>query len=168
MNDVANAILDAADRRMRRGGFNGFSFREIAQDVGVKSSSVHYHFPTKEALAAAVIGRYVDRLVAYVEAQAGRDPLEVWLRAFRHTLTSAGAPCVCPVLAAAALDLPPVVAAEVRRFFTTSLGLLAGHGFAPDEAELILSTCMGAMVMAGALGDAGHFDRATAALRARL
>ena len=47
MNEIAAAIMDAAERRMRIGGFNGFSFREIAADVGVKSSSVHYHFPTK-------------------------------------------------------------------------------------------------------------------------
>src|ERR1700720_895295 len=50
MRDVKTAILDAAERRMQIGGFGGFSFREIAADVGIKSSSVHYHFPTKENL----------------------------------------------------------------------------------------------------------------------
>jgi len=30
MSDVAAAIMDAAERRMRKGGFSGFSFREIA------------------------------------------------------------------------------------------------------------------------------------------
>jgi len=59
MSDVNTAILDAAEARMRLGGFNGFSFR----DVGVKSSSVHYHFPTKETLAAAVIHRYTDKAI---------------------------------------------------------------------------------------------------------
>jgi TetR/AcrR family transcriptional repressor of nem operon len=54
MSDVKTAIMDAAERRMQLGGFGGFSFREIAADVGIKSSSVHYHFPTKEDLAAAV------------------------------------------------------------------------------------------------------------------
>jgi AcrR family transcriptional regulator len=43
--------------RQREIGFNGFSFREIATDVGVKSSSVYYHFQTMD-LAAAVIQRY--------------------------------------------------------------------------------------------------------------
>ena len=57
MSDIKTAIMDAAERRMQLGGFGGFSFRELAADVGVKSSSVHYHFPTKEALAAAVIRR---------------------------------------------------------------------------------------------------------------
>ena len=41
MSDVKTAIMDAAERRMQLGGFGGFSFREIAADVGIKSSSVH-------------------------------------------------------------------------------------------------------------------------------
>ncbi len=45
MKDVKTQIVDAAERRMQRGGFGGFSFREIAADVGIKSSSVHHHFP---------------------------------------------------------------------------------------------------------------------------
>ncbi len=59
---IAELIMDAAEPRMRGAGFNGFSFREIADDVGIQSSSVHYHFPTKEKLAAAVVHRYGDRL----------------------------------------------------------------------------------------------------------
>ena len=67
MSEVAQALMDAAERRMRIGGFNAFSFREIAADVGVKSSSVHYHFPTKEKLAAAVIHRYTDEVAELID-----------------------------------------------------------------------------------------------------
>ena len=63
MNDVFVAIMDAAERRMRSGGFNGFSFRDIADDVGVKSSSVHYHFPTKDALVAEAYRSFNNELV---------------------------------------------------------------------------------------------------------
>ena len=75
MRDVKTAILDAAERRMQIGGFGGFSFREIAADVGIKSSSVHYHFPTKENLAAAVIRRWPKR------------PLNLSTRNWRETQT---------------------------------------------------------------------------------
>src|ERR1700737_89753 len=74
MSDVAAAIMDAAERRMRKGGFNGFSFREIAVDVGVKSSSVHYHFPTKENLAAAVIQRYTAQTADLIERELQKEP----------------------------------------------------------------------------------------------
>jgi TetR/AcrR family transcriptional repressor of nem operon len=74
MSDVAAAIMDAAERRMRKGGFSGFSFREIAADVGVKSSSVHYHFPTKENLAAAVIQRYTAQTADLIERELQKEP----------------------------------------------------------------------------------------------
>ena len=67
MSDVKTAIIDAAERRMQLGGFGGFSFREIAADVGIKSSSVHYHFPTKEDLAAAVIRRWAEETSKFID-----------------------------------------------------------------------------------------------------
>jgi AcrR family transcriptional regulator len=78
MSDMKTEIMDAAERRMQAGGFGGFSFREIAADVGIKSSSVHYHFPTKEDLAAAVIrrwaGRSLDKARPLFEAEVRRRP----------------------------------------------------------------------------------------------
>src|SRR6476661_5042238 len=100
MSEVAHDIMDAAERRMRIGGFNSFSFREIAADVGVKSSSVHYHFPTKEKLAAAVIHRYTDEVAELIDKELATDadPAKVWTRAFRGTLHSAERMCPCTVL----------------------------------------------------------------------
>ena len=74
MTDVKIAIMDAAERRMQQGGFGGFSFREIAADVGIKSSSVHYHFPTKENLAAAVIRRWAERTSERIEKRLRKNP----------------------------------------------------------------------------------------------
>ena len=61
--NTVEAIMDAAERRIRELGYNGFSFRDIAADVGIKSASVHHHFPTKPALAAVPGG------VANVDSQ---------------------------------------------------------------------------------------------------
>ena len=73
MDDAKTAIMNAAERRMQLGGFNGFSFREIAADIGIKSSSVHYHFPTKEDLAAAVIRRWSGRTSKNIDAALEKD-----------------------------------------------------------------------------------------------
>jgi TetR/AcrR family transcriptional repressor of nem operon len=161
MNDVSIGILDAAEQRMRAGGFNGFSFREIAADVGVKSSSVHYHFPTKENLAAAVVRRYTETFAERVEALAGDepDPVKRWARAFRSTLIDKRM-CPCTVLGAAALDLPPQVAMEIKHFYKTALELMAADGFSQSRASELLATLTGAMVMANALDDFAVFDSA--------
>ncbi len=171
MTDVATAIMDAAERRMRIGGFNGFSFREIAVDVGVKSSSVHYHFPTKENLAAAVIRRYTDEVAELIDRELATepDPVKVWTRAFRGTLHSKERMCPCTVLAAGSLALPPEVAVEVKRYFKMCLDKLVAGGLSANSAAELLATITGAMVVANALNDTAAYDRATSELiRARV
>ena len=61
--------MDLAEAHIRHRGYGGFSFRELAAEIGIKSASVHHHFPTKAAMAAAVARRYGDRFLAAVAAQ---------------------------------------------------------------------------------------------------
>ena len=166
MSEMANAILDAAERRIRQGGYEAFSFREIAADVGVKSSSVHYHFPTKDDLAAAVIRRYTDLVVEHLDEALTKtsDPIKVWTEALGGTVHSKDRMCPATLLGAAAQDLPPKVALEVRRFFQMHLDKLAELGLSPGAAAELISTLMGAMVVATALGEPSCYDRATAEL----
>lgn len=168
MSDVNTAIMDAAEQRMRAGGFHGFSFREIAADVGIKSSSVHYHFPTKEKLAAAVVRRYTAAIAERVDGLAGDEPdaIKRWTKAFRSTLIDKRM-CPCVVLAAGAIDLPPEVAGEIQRFYKVTLEMMAADGLANSTASEFLATITGAMVIANALGDASEFDRATSDLMAK-
>jgi TetR/AcrR family transcriptional repressor of nem operon len=107
VSDTADAIMDAAERRIRDAGYSGFSFREIAADVGVKSASVHYHFATKESLGASVARRYTQRFMSSVEREVsgGRDVIEAWVQAFRRSLYDDGKMCLCGALAATSQDL---------------------------------------------------------------
>ncbi len=163
MSDVATSIMDAAEQRMRLGGFNGFSFRDVAADVGIKSSSVHYHFPTKEKLAAAVIRRYSEEVSELIDKALASepDPVKVWTRAFRGTLHSKERMCPCAVLGAASLDLPQEVAAAVSGFFKMCLDKLMKSGLSTSKAAELIATITGAMVVANALNDKAMFDRAT-------
>jgi TetR/AcrR family transcriptional repressor of nem operon len=166
MSDIKTAILDAAERRIQLGGFGGFSFREIAADVGIKSSSVHYHFPTKEDLAAAVVRRWSEETSKYIDAGLEKDSnaLRVWSKAFRGTALSEERMCPCTVLAAGSQDLPSEVAQEVKGFFTMCLDKLVAEGLSPSNAAKFLSTITGALVIANALGDTTAFDRAVSDL----
>jgi TetR/AcrR family transcriptional regulator, transcriptional repressor for nem operon len=165
--DMKTAIMDAAERRMQLGGFGGFSFRELAEEVGVKSSSVHYHFPTKEKLAAAVIRRWSEETSKYIDEQLEKDPdpFRVWTNAFRGTAFSDKRMCPCTVLGAASQDLPPEVANEVKAFFKMCLDKLIVEGLSAGRAAEFLSTITGALVLANALGDTAAYDRATRELK---
>ena len=60
MSEKKDQIVQSATRMIRHGGYNSFSFREIADEVGIKSSSVHHYFRRKEDLAAVVARHYSD------------------------------------------------------------------------------------------------------------
>jgi TetR/AcrR family transcriptional repressor of nem operon len=160
---MATAIVDAAERRIRAGGFSGFSFREIAEDVGVKSSSVHYHFPTKENLAAAVVRRYTDKVAELIDegSAKGVDAAKVLTRTFRPDVPAGNRMCPCVVLAAGALDLPAEVAVEVKVFFKMCVAKLVAGGLAKNTATELLSTITGALVVSNALNDVAAYDQAT-------
>jgi TetR/AcrR family transcriptional regulator, transcriptional repressor for nem operon len=166
MSDIREAILSAAERHIQLGGFGGFSFREIAADVGVKSSSVHYYFRTKDDLAAAVIRRWAEYTSNFVDAELEKDPdpVRAWASAFRVSTVSETRMCPCTVLGAASQDLPQQVAKEVKSFFEMCEAKLLATGLSLTEAAELLSTLAGAQVIANALGDTAMYDRATSDL----
>src|SRR5262252_7994536 len=133
MSDMKTAIMDAAERRIQLGGFGGFSFREIAADVGIKSASVHYHFPTKDDLAAAVIRRWAEHTSEVVDEELKKDPdpVRAWTKAFRGTAYSDAHMCPCTVLGAASQHLPEQVAKEVKSFFKMCQKKLVAAGLSP-------------------------------------
>lgn len=51
-------IESVAHKTVQRTGLKSLSFRTLGAEVGVKSSSVHYHFPEKSDLAEALINRF--------------------------------------------------------------------------------------------------------------
>ena len=57
MSETAERLMDLAEARIRDAGDGGFSFRDLAAEIGIKSASVHHHFPTKAGIVAAVARR---------------------------------------------------------------------------------------------------------------
>lgn len=70
--------LQAAARLFRDQGYSGTSLRDIARAAGMLPGSLHYRFPSKEDILAALMERAIDRLIeGIVTAIAGTtDPIE--------------------------------------------------------------------------------------------
>lgn len=49
-------LVLAAFKRVAEAGFEGLRTRDVASEVGVNIATLHYYFPTKEALIRAVVG----------------------------------------------------------------------------------------------------------------
>ena len=75
---AATAILDVSEQFAQTRGYNGFSYADVATQLGVTKASLHYHFPSKAHLGAALIERYQHTFGAALETIDGRtdDPAE--------------------------------------------------------------------------------------------
>ncbi|WP_203568393.1 TetR/AcrR family transcriptional regulator [Aestuariimicrobium ganziense] len=58
------ALLDAAQDRFASRGYAGTSIRQLASAVGIRESSVYKHFPSKQAILAALLERATERVHA--------------------------------------------------------------------------------------------------------
>src|ERR1041384_1985090 len=50
-------------RRLASAGFGGLRTRDVAADAGVNIATLHYYFPTKEALIRSVIGQAMQKFM---------------------------------------------------------------------------------------------------------
>lgn len=69
-------IIELADQLIKQYGYNAFSFHEISDQVGIKTASVHYHFPRKSHLGVAVIEKQISNLKDLIEHFNGKSPEE--------------------------------------------------------------------------------------------
>ncbi|NJM34088.1 MAG: TetR/AcrR family transcriptional regulator [Rhodomicrobium sp.] len=172
-------ITAAAEKRMRRAGFHGFSFRDVAADVGIKSASVHHYFPTKEDLGAAVTRSYTQRFMAALgdPLDVKRSPeelLKIYINLFRRSLLQDKLICLCGVLGSEAEGLPEKVNREARQFFERNIGWLqdvlrrlmpqASSDEHRKQALTIIAALEGAMILAHSLGSDAAFETIAAAL----
>ena len=186
-SSTADQIIVAARTLIVAGGYNGFSYADIADVVGVRKASIHHHFPSKTDLVRTLVADYRGQLEAGLTniERAIPDPAEK-LRAYsgywEACILDASAPlCICALLACELPILPAEVALEVRAHFRllsawlTSIfergalvGRIAVAGTPSEEAEGFMATVHGAMLSARAYGDPKMFGIILSPVLARL
>jgi TetR/AcrR family transcriptional repressor of nem operon len=88
--ESAERLMDLAEAHIRNAGYGGFSFRDLAAEIGIESASVHHHFPTKATMVAAVARGYGDRFLAAVARlpnESAGDAISFYQLAFREVLS---------------------------------------------------------------------------------
>ena len=178
--DRREAILAAARATAQAHGYGGLNFRDLAAEVGIKSASIHYYFPSKADLGAAVARRYwedsearLERLVA--ESQDPAACLAQYPALFRKALENGNRMCLCGFMAAEHDDLPGQVQAEVRTFadvqvtwLTKVLGAAdpgADAAAVEQRARAIFAAVGGAQVLARSRADIAMYDDMIAGYR---
>jgi TetR/AcrR family transcriptional regulator, transcriptional repressor for nem operon len=173
--DTAERILDIAERMVQTRGFNGFSYADIAESLGITKASLHYHFPAKAALGKRLIERYEANFQTALEAidHAGKGALgklRQYVGIYAGVLRK-NRMCLCGMLAAEYATLPKPMCTEIRHFFdhnerwltkVLEQGLrskeLKFKGSAVEVARALVGSLEGAMMLARSYGDVARFE----------
>jgi TetR/AcrR family transcriptional repressor of nem operon len=177
---TADQILDISERIVQARGFNGFSYGDVAVELGLTTAGVHYHFAGKGDLGLRLVERYTERFFAAllaIEANAGGAPgrLAAYVRIFEDVVAT-GRMCLCGILTAEYDTLSEPMRRRLTDFFERNEAWLAAQlaagresgelRFAADPrtvAAAMASALEGAMLVARAHGGLESF-RASARL----
>jgi TetR/AcrR family transcriptional regulator, transcriptional repressor for nem operon len=182
---AATAILDVAERLAQTRGYNGFSYADIAAELGVTKASLHYHFPSKAELGRALIVRYHGLFGAALDSIDGqtKSPQEKLKRyvGLYDSVLSNERMCLCGMLAAEYATLPGPMQEGLTAFFDANerwltavledglrAGTFAFREAAKERARVLLGALEGAMLVARSYGNARRFQTAAASVLADL
>ena len=172
MSDTKQRIMDAARPTVQAHGYSGLSFRELAKEIGIKSASIHHHFPSKADLGVALARRYWEDSAAVLEKLLDKSSkpihaLRQYPATFRKTLENHNRICLCSFMAAEYDDLPEAVKREVQTFADVNVAWLsrllsaaavvsAGEG--EQRARAIFAAIAGAQLIARSRSDIALYD----------
>jgi TetR/AcrR family transcriptional repressor of nem operon len=172
MSDTKQRIMDAARPTVQAHGYSGLSFRELAKEIGIKSASIHHHFPSKADLGAAVARRYWEDSAAALEALLAEssDPIRAlrqYPATFRKALENNNRLCLCSFMAAEYDDVPEPVKKQVQAFADVNVAWLskvlsAANVVSSEESErrarAIFAAVAGAQLIARSCSDISLYD----------
>ncbi|NET67053.1 MAG: TetR/AcrR family transcriptional regulator [Moorea sp. SIO1G6] len=178
---TAQQILEVAQSMVRNRGYSAFSYADIAQEIGIRKASIHYHFPSKDDLVKELVKRYQKnfaRKCLEIEQQ-GKTPqtqLREFVNLYRDGLQD-NKICLCGMLTADLSVLNSEIQVEIRSFFSVTeswLAKLLQSGCETEawqcsksvevEAKMLLSMLQGAQLLARVAEDSSvAFDQITSA-----
>ncbi|SDP26790.1 transcriptional regulator, TetR family [Ralstonia sp. 25mfcol4.1] len=119
-HSVRDQLLEHASVLIRQRGYNGFSYRDLAELVGVKTSSIHYYFPAKDDLVLEVVRLYRERSQARLAAIDTSLPLieqaERYVGPLRNDI-ELNQICLAGMLSAEVLALPDAIRSYLQAHF---------------------------------------------------
>src|SRR5579863_6164047 len=178
-------ILDVAERLVQTRGFNGFSYADIAAELGITKASLHYHFATKAELGRTLVARYADAFEGALQKITAEQPgaherLGAYVKLYADVISD-GRMCLCGMVAAEYGTLPAQMQSAIRLFFEfneswlarvleqgSQQGRLALRVAPRDMARMLVGALEGEMLVARTYGDAGRFESAARLLLGQL
>ena len=169
-SETAGQILDLAETLIQTRGYSAFSYQDIADSLGIRKASIHYHFPSKADLGVAVVDRYMARFgdaltaIADDQSQSSMTMLDFYVQPYLQFASTPDRVCLSAALAGEMMAMPPKVRERVDHFFRTHqvwLTKILERGVARGEFTLAAPASKVARFVFGALQGALLVKRTT-------
>lgn len=177
--DTRNDLIRVALEMIQTRGFSAFSYQDLADRLGLRKASIHYHFKTKEDLGVGLLEFGLQRFTDWkkkVDAQAlsPETKIEAYFDYFAEISASGTKICPCGALTSQWGSLPAPVQEAATRLLTAhrdwarkvieagrSSGDFAKNGTADEQAQFVFASLQGALQTARALNNPGYFRAVT-------
>ena len=165
-SNTKRKILDLTQNLLLEKGYNGFSYKHISTQLGIKNAAVHYYFPTKEDLGVAIIQRVRRRFQKWIHRSSIQEmnawgKLD-WFFSIYETYSAGGnRTCFLANLEAEFDTIPPFLQEEARALNAELLdwlshlvrsgrqqGAFIFEGTPENKAIIILASIQGALQIA--------------------
>ena len=161
-------LVRHAQTLIRKRGCNGFSYRDLAEEIGVKTASIHYHFPVKDDLLFEALEDYLARTIEVLQEIEGMtaDPRErLLIYSARVSGAQDGQVCLCGMLSADFASLSERLRHSLQRMYGvherwlagvieagTRLGTLRGSADPQADGRWLYSALQGALLSSRLFG----------------
>ena len=183
--DTRNKILNSAQRLIQTRSFEGFSFQDIADEVGIRKASLYHHFESKDAVAIAVLERghrWLRARLQEADALPPAERLERYIDLFRDIGGKAERMCPGGSFASVFGAVSPPVQRALYAFTRVHLDWLEGvvreaaaagafhigEQRPRDVATQIFAGVQGALLTARLTSDPGVIDTVATEIRCYL
>ncbi|MED7793188.1 TetR/AcrR family transcriptional regulator [Klebsiella aerogenes] len=156
-------LLELANTLIQKNGFEGFSYADLAREMGIRKASIHHHFPAKADLGLAYCETKRDAFSALdAQIQAlppGPEQLRAYLEAFSGCARE-GQMCGVYAMLSDSNLFPPELQTAVSDLAVHELrilaailqrgreaGLLAFGTSADDMAVIVCNALKGALLL---------------------
>ncbi|WP_411347015.1 TetR/AcrR family transcriptional regulator [Paenibacillus sp. WLX2291] len=169
-------IMDTGLALIQERGYNGFSYADISEAIGIRKASIHYHFATKTDLVHAILNRYErdfdENLRAiHIHYPTPLEKLEAYFGLYRATLEDNSKLCLCSMMAAEIYSFPVEIRDKLNSFFENNVdwlkpvldqgkqqGEFRFSNCAKGQAEMIVAFVQGAQILAKSTGEIKQYN----------
>ena len=186
-SETAEQILDIAETLIQTRGYSAFSYQDIADSLGIRKASIHYHFPAKADLGIAVIDRYMARFdsalatISDDQSQSSMAMLDFYVQPYLKFASTPDRVCLSGALAGEMLALPQEVRERVDHFFRShqmwltkilKRGVARGEirlaAPAPKVARFVFAALQGALLVKRTTNDVSQLNDVIAVMKLQL